>query len=76
MLFLQNDSLHPVNCSDWTLRLSDNVSLTPTSDRSTAVRRRVAVDDFLAQRSYKLGALDSTNTERVSFQCILCSFFV
>jgi len=41
--------------------------LTPTSDQSTASRRRITVDEYVAQRTHKLGALGSDNNERVSF---------
>jgi len=79
VLWLQNESLpsafsHPLDCSDWSLRLS-HVSLTPTSDQSTAARRRVTVDEYIAQRTHKLGALDGHYSERVSYRQFICHLF-
>ena len=73
-VWLQNESLpsgfqHPVDCCDWSLRLS-HVSLTPTSDQSAAAaRRQVTLDEYIAQRTHKLGALDGDCSERVRYQC-------
>lgn len=80
-VWLQNESLpsafeHHLDCSDWSLRLS-HVSLTPTSDRSTAARRRVTIDKYLSERTHKLGALDGISDERVRYDdlCLYCRWF-
>jgi len=57
---------HPLNSSDWTLRLSSTSLTSDHSDQSTSAQRRVTIDDYMTQFAYKLGTLDSDSDERVS----------